>query len=70
MIMMRMSSLTRKRAEADKLPRIADDRDIALLLREIESEEIPERLLDLAHKLQDALAKRRRQTVAEGAGRE
>jgi hypothetical protein len=38
------------------------DRELGELLREIEDEPIPERLLDLARKLQTELARRRRKS--------
>lgn len=55
-----MSKLPPRDIQSSKIPFAAEEPDIGLLLQEIEGEETPQRLLDLAQKLQEALVERRR----------
>jgi hypothetical protein len=64
--------MTRKREPRER-PAPADEAlppDLSLLLEEIEKEPVPEKLLALAVKLQDALVERRSRAEAAKAARE
>ena len=59
---MKRTGRPRSTRKADSLPP-----DIGILLQEIENEPVPERLLDLARRLQEALVEQRRTEAAEEA---